>query len=402
MEPQKILTKVYTSQPQWLDPERVENKWLKTGDPGDMASDTKEIELPGPNGTVEKYLYSEMGGEWVKKARNLNRVVKYPATVEVIDYDKEILRVSGAVINRFMKYRAILWAHNHSMPVNGNVPVIGNAIRMKKDVTSKPHKLYIWPEFIPPETNSFADNVFGHIKGGWMPSGSLGFWPTETNYGDVEKQGWRREIVKWFFIEFSPCPVGCNYEVLVELEKAYADQYGHEKSLWPGYSFGEPLEKGLPRSQEICVLDGDGFCKAHPELETLMGKPFYKKTEEEARTEGIAILKDAGEEIKKIWAEIEALKNVLEKNIIPRLAVSKPSRPDEDPAGKAAGSKASEKTDDEAGVNERLKQAGDRLVRVNFEPDKKEGGYSLGRLLRDCVGDLPEGTPEGGEKDDGK
>jgi len=117
-----------------------------------------------------------------------------------IDRDNEILLPKGAVLEHYKKNPQVLFGHDYRQPP------IGRAAWVKKDQASQgllAKTIYAVTEF--------AEEIWGLVKGGFLPARSVGFIPIESHEPDdkevakyPERAGARRVYDKWELLEYSP------------------------------------------------------------------------------------------------------------------------------------------------------------------------------------------------------
>lgn len=145
------------------------------------------------------------------------RTVDYVMSDDTVDSYGEIVEQIWR-LDRFRKAPIILFAHNrekgsipqHSFPIGRAIPSTVK-VRARKDENGKRvgKELFGTVEFEPRELNELADDVFQQVAAGFMPCGSVGFYPH-----DVRRET-RDDVDRYVLsdnelFEFSPCPIGAN------------------------------------------------------------------------------------------------------------------------------------------------------------------------------------------------
>lgn len=127
-----------------------------------------------------------------------------------VDRDNEILLPKGVQLEHYRKNPQVLFGHDYSQPP------IGRSAWVKKDKASAgllAKTIYA--------TTVFAEEIWGLVKGGFLPARSVGFIPIESHEPDErelarhpEYAGARRIYDKWELLEYSVVPVPSNREAL--------------------------------------------------------------------------------------------------------------------------------------------------------------------------------------------
>ena len=219
---------------------------------------------------------------WTIKANDDNRVVEFIATKEVVDRDKEIVKVKGISLKEFKKNPVILWSHDRR-----ELP-IGKAVQ----TTKSGDELKIKVEFADAEANPKADMVYRLVKGGFLSAVSIGFMPDFDEITYVEpKRGKKNQARRIFnkveLTEMSVVNIGANQD-----------------SLATGKSFSDALEGKVITEEEYKSLTAKEEDEGKNELETL--KENYeslKKEIEELKNKDNYI-----EELFKSYQDSESLK----------------------------------------------------------------------------------------------
>jgi hypothetical protein len=152
------------------------------------------------------------------------RTVDYVMSDDTVDSYGEIVEQKW-LLDRFKKAPIVLYAHNkahgnywgegtiqqrESFPI-GRVLLNTLKVETRKDDAGKRvgQQLVGTVEFQTRELNQFADDVFQQVVTGFMPCGSVGFYPHDVRretHDDKE----RYVLSKNELFEFSPCPIGAN------------------------------------------------------------------------------------------------------------------------------------------------------------------------------------------------
>jgi len=255
----KPLTKIFICSNTWLDPDRKENKWLQTGEPmyGDGWQEV-EIKEPDPKNHKKiltiKGFWNEKRQDFIRPARNPERVMKVVASMGLRDRDKEVLEVAGWTTKNFFSNPAITLAHRTDQFL------IGNAIRTQKNV--KENQLLIWPEFTPGELLEVAETAFRNYRAAWMKAWSVHFDPVKWELGDYQAvmDGDENAVLMTYkkqdLVELAACGVGALPQALTAFEKTLGSEY--KKILFAGYDQEELENAGEKEAGQ------DEYLKPYP------------------------------------------------------------------------------------------------------------------------------------------
>ena len=256
-----------------------------------------------------------------KKEFNLNVETKDlgDGEIEVIvnsgkeDRHGEVINIDGLDIKKFMKNPVVMWAHDYSLPP------IGKALKMWKDGK----KLMAKMKFAIDE-NPQAKVIYDLVKGGFLNAVSIGFIPFEM----VDNMFTKSEMV-----EFSVVPIPADSNALITARKMGIDTdllNIYDKSINMKYE----LSKVLAKEIEDLTLGEIKFLKENLDNLTKAQITKYASVlkdadegdngdedegeEGDTGTETPAGDEETQEEVKKLRAEVEALKKadkVVIKNI---------------------------------------------------------------------------------------
>tara|TARA_Y100000310_G_C20580582_1_gene762758 strand:+ start:63 stop:914 length:852 start_codon:yes stop_codon:yes gene_type:complete len=187
------------------------------------------------------------------------------ATIELIstaavDRDREILLPRGADLKAYMSNPQVLWAHNYYEPP------IGRAAWVKRKSEGLLAKTVY-------AATTFAEEVWGLIKDGFLPGRSVGFIPLESHEPDdkevrkfPDRANARRVIDKWELLEYSVVPVPSNREALQQaMAKGMGLSAGLQEQL--GIEKAPENEDGQMLAEELEELDkNERFVQVHREV----------------------------------------------------------------------------------------------------------------------------------------
>lgn len=149
----------------------------------------------------------------IQEPIHADRVVRFVASDESVDYDSEVIKQDGWDFSRWIQNPICQAVHDLSAWPLGKGVAIG--------VVDK--RLLIDIEFDPPEVDERADLVFRKIKHGTIKAGSVGFipmaWKSKGDHGADElfkmHEGARRIFTRQKLLEWTICPLGANPNALV-------------------------------------------------------------------------------------------------------------------------------------------------------------------------------------------
>jgi len=256
----KPLPKILICTATWLDPDRKENKWLHTGEPFYGAdSEWQEVEIWEPSSDDPRKkvkttgFWNEKRQDFIRSARNPDRVMEVIASMGTRDRDREIIEVAGWTTRNFFEYPAITWAHRTDQLL------IGNGIRLQKQV--KNNQLKFWPEFTPAHLNDWAEKVFQNYREAWTRAWSVHFDPFKYITGDYEavmngdEDAFLMKYTKQDLVEIAACGLGAHPQALTVAEKAYGSDF--KKRLFPGFDEQELTSGRLIKGEIIDDPPGD-------------------------------------------------------------------------------------------------------------------------------------------------
>lgn len=139
------------------------------------------------------------------------RCVRILASDGSLDSHGTTINPNGWRLENYLKNPTILWMHNQR-----ELP-IGQAVSVA--VTSRGLEIVV--QFATAEENPFADYVYRLVKGGYIRSGSVGFYPLKWTIRENEDVV---DFLEQELFEFSFTNVGSNPNALV-LQKS-ADNFG--------------------------------------------------------------------------------------------------------------------------------------------------------------------------------
>jgi HK97 family phage prohead protease len=150
------------------------------------------------------------------KASDEDRTVEFIASKEVVDRDREIIKVKGIDLKSYKKNPVVLFAHNKfGLPIGKTINITKTKDTLKMKV-----------QFATAEEYAFADTIYRLVKGGYLNAVSIGFMP---DYEKIEYDDKKRtrifNSVEMF--ELSVVPVPANQEALTtgkSVEKALEDK----------------------------------------------------------------------------------------------------------------------------------------------------------------------------------
>lgn len=143
----------------------------------------------------------------IRSVNEEKRIITYAGITETVASDGGILRVKGAVWDRFDKNPAFLWSHYGD--------TIGRVVNRKLDKKAKEWLIDV--EYASPEVSEFADSKYRLAKAGFLPAVSVGFKVLEFQRDMTDKEretagigpfGWIAE--KYEVSEFSLVSVGAD------------------------------------------------------------------------------------------------------------------------------------------------------------------------------------------------
>ncbi|MBW1666723.1 MAG: HK97 family phage prohead protease [Deltaproteobacteria bacterium] len=140
----------------------------------------------------------------VKEDKQLDRVLEFVGSSELIDRDQEVIRADGWELENYRKNPVVLFAHNY------REPAVGKAIRVWQEKGNLRFKV----QFPMREEYELADVLYKLYKGGYMNAVSVGFIPKEWEWGSKEDEP-RRTYTRQELLELSLVPVPANPEALV-------------------------------------------------------------------------------------------------------------------------------------------------------------------------------------------
>ena len=142
---------------------------------------------------------------------------------ETLDADGEIVLPSGCDLSRFQKNPVIMFNHDYdSDPIGRAAWVVGspksNPTQIKMKSIYAPR-----PKDYPREATWRPEEVWGLIRGNFLPGKSVGYIATESRMPTPQEIAIRPELIdckkiitQWQLIEVSVCPIPCNENALTE------------------------------------------------------------------------------------------------------------------------------------------------------------------------------------------
>jgi len=121
-----------------------------------------------------------------------------------MDRDKERFDTAGWNLKEFKKNPVLQWSHDST------IPAIGKVINPKV----KENRLVGKIEF--DATDAFAQKIERKVRAGYISAGSVGFFPTQVEIPEDDKDGLQLIFRKQELREFSICNVPANPNALVE------------------------------------------------------------------------------------------------------------------------------------------------------------------------------------------
>lgn len=257
----------------------------------------------------EKEVYvQDFTGE-IKGVNLEKRTLSIIGTDETRDRDGDIIRVSGWMMENYLKNPVFLWAHNYS-----SVPLGATSQLIRR---RNPSRLEFKDIRFPTEgLNPFADMILNLYQQGIINASSVGFLPYK--WQDLEKSEsendeppmWRygREFVKQELLELSGCPVPSNPSALQNAIKNFTGDDILTQNLLNHFNKGfddlehkdDILEELMPKG-EIDIIDED--------RPTQVQVPEKLETEEEVKEE-------EKEEVKETVTEKEETKEEVKEEIL--------------------------------------------------------------------------------------
>lgn len=226
----------------------------------------------------------------VRSVNEEKRTVDYVMSDDSVDSYGEIVEQKWR-LDRFRRAPIILFAHNRaqggswlggtisqreSFPIGRAIPKTLK-VQTRKDADGKRvgKELVGTVEFAPREVNEFADDVFRQIVAGFMPCGSVGFYPHDVRretHDDVE----RYILSDNELFEFSPCPIGANANAVAnavgsrEEREAYLEKRAAECKGQRSLRFDDesPAASGQETSTKEHDIMSDATTARLAELET--------------------------------------------------------------------------------------------------------------------------------------
>lgn len=180
---------------------------------------------------------------FLREVNEEKRIITYAGITETVASDRGILRVDGAIWDRFDKNPAFLWSHYGD--------TIGRVVARRLDKKAKEWLIDV--EYASPEVSEFADSKYRLAKAGFLPAVSVGFnvIEFERDLSDDERTklgigpyGWVGK--KYEVNEFSLVSVGADPEATerairsgairesdLEMESSQITQTGFAQSFVP-------------------------------------------------------------------------------------------------------------------------------------------------------------------------
>jgi hypothetical protein len=144
----------------------------------------------------------------------VSRMIPYWASDERVDRHGDIVRQNWA-FNEFSKNNIMLYSHSWDMPPIG--AVLDWSIGERNDSDYFGRALYLLTLFATKEQWEWADTVFRLVSGGFLKSGSVGFYPGTIIDVKDDKEREELGLGRWGFIldnnalvEWSPTSVPAN------------------------------------------------------------------------------------------------------------------------------------------------------------------------------------------------
>ena len=165
----------------------------------------------------------------IKEINDKDRTMTVVGSKEIVDRDKDIVRVDGVNIKNWKKNPVVLLNHKRT-----DFPV---AKGVGKKVWIDGNKLMFKIQFATEEEYPIADIAYKLYKGGYMNAFSMGFIPNfeKTEYPEKRKDGAVRIFNEVELLELSAVPVPANQQALMaSVNKAWDDNVldGSELNQW--------------------------------------------------------------------------------------------------------------------------------------------------------------------------
>jgi HK97 family phage prohead protease len=225
----------------------------------------------------------------IKASDEEKRIIEAIGSKEVVDRDKEIVRVDGIDLKNYKKNPVVLFGHNaRDLPV-----ARAEKVWIDKDTKSLMFKL----QFPEPEVSSFADTVYKLMKAGYLNTMSIGFVPDWKAVEYDEKAG-TRIFNKVELLEVSIVPVPANPSAVVTskmFQKAVDDEVIDELEL-------KDFELNLNKYIDIQPEEVKEETKIEQEIITT-----------DTSTDGVEETKQVEEEEISLDSILKAVDNLLQK-----------------------------------------------------------------------------------------
>lgn len=174
---------------------------------------------------IKKFLDVE-----VKAPKEDDRTLTFTASTQDRDRDGDVLVTRGWKLDAYKKNPIFLWAHDYRRPP------IGRGV----EIENTGEKLKIKVEFVPPEIDPFAEQVYKLFKAGFLKTVSVGFIPFKMEELTDEDKKQRSEVpygrrISGELLELSAVPVPSNPHAVEEREFQELCMKGM-RELMPGIS----------------------------------------------------------------------------------------------------------------------------------------------------------------------
>lgn len=167
----------------------------------------------------------------VKQVEGKDRTLRFIASDETLDRDKETIAVEGWMVEEFQKNPVFLWAHDGYVR-----PPVGKVTNIVKDTINKQLAAEVYFPTIEELTSEYAasseharfiDTVYRMYLGGYLNAVSVGFIGHEGSYDP--DGNWR--FTSQELLELSGCAVPANPNA-IQMAKAKGLSLQDAKQTW--------------------------------------------------------------------------------------------------------------------------------------------------------------------------
>ena len=165
----------------------------------------------------------------IKASKEDDRTINFIASSEIVDRDREIIKLAGMDLKQYKKNPVILFSHQRgSLPIGKAVSIVKSKGQLKMKV-----------EFADEETYPFGYQVYKLVKNGFLNACSIGFSVDWSKIEYDEKKN-VRIFNKTELLELSIVSIGANQDALAtgkSINKAFDDGIITEEELksWDKY-----------------------------------------------------------------------------------------------------------------------------------------------------------------------